>query len=417
MSNEIEDDSMDLLLARQSVYNKNMDVVAYLLLYRDESNTQSKVINDHLATSSVILNTYASICQDGKVRSLPCYIKLTDKTLMAENFPDLPKEHFILEIMGRSEITPEFTERLRQLNMKGYKLALSEYIPDPKFDPILQLIHIIKLDIQTIGMDKIPAIIDDLKHYHIDILADKVETRAEFKECHRLGCAFFQGYLLSKPEAVRGKKLGSSKVLLLQMMMELQNPRATAQSIEQLVINDPLLTYRILRVVNSAMFGLQQGVESLSHAISLLGFDQIRKWVSLFLVTDTQGKPEDLTRSMLIRGRMCELLAEMLEREQPINNFITGLFSKLDVLLDMDMADLLKEVPLQEDVKQALLDNRGELGQLLDQVCKYEEGRFAEIDLLLEKTFYEAAYRHSISWSQQVMLSLSGNQSESSDQS
>lgn len=399
------DEPMDLLLARQPVFNKSQDVVAYLLLYRNDNNALT--INDHLATSSVILNTYASICQHGQVRSLPCYLKLTDTTLMAENFPELPKENFILEILGHSDITPALIERVKELGEQGYRLALSEYKPEPKFEPLLNLVHILKLDLQSIGLDTLPAMVKHLRPYNLELLADKVETKEEFRKCYELGFALFQGYFLSKPEPVKGKKLGSSKVLLLQMMVELQNPQATAQSVEQIVINDPLLTYRILRVVNSAAFNFPREIESLSHAISLLGFDQIRKWVSLFLVTDTQEKPEELTRSMLVRGRMCELLAEMLGREQPINNFIAGLFSKLDALLDMEMPDLLTQVSLQNDVKAALLNHEGQLGQILEQVCQYESGEFDDMTFLLDKAFYETAYRHSLNWSQQVMASLS----------
>lgn len=400
-------ESLDLLLARQPVFNKSQDVVAYLLLYRNSDEQAPQTINDHLATSSVILNTYASICQDGEVRSLPCYIKLTDKTLMAENFPELPKEHFVLEILGHSNITPEFVERIKELSQLGYRIALSDYKQDPKFEPLLNYIQIVKVDIQSTGLDHLPHILKDLRSYHLEMLADKVETQDEFRKCMELGFTLFQGYFLSKPEPIKGKKLGSSKILLLQMMVELQNPQATAQSVEQLVINDPLLTYRILRVVNSAAFSLRREIESLSHAISLLGFEQIRKWVSLFLVTDTQEKPEELTRTMLVRGRMCELLAEMLGRDQPINNFIAGLFSKLDVLLDMEMPELLEQVPLQADVKAALMNYEGQLGEILEQVCKYEEGDFENMDLLLEQHFYEAAYRHSLSWAQQVMQTLS----------
>ncbi|MGH1460805.1 MAG: EAL and HDOD domain-containing protein [Neptuniibacter sp.] len=402
-------ESLDLLLARQPVFNKSQDVVAYLLLYRNSDEHAPHTINDHLATSSVILNTYASICQEGEVRSLPCYIKLTDKTLMAENFPELPKEHFILEILGHSDFTPEFIERVQDLSQQGYRIALSDYKHDPKVEPLLNHIQIVKIDIQNTGLDHLPHVLKDLRPYNLEILADKVETQEEFRRCHELGFTLFQGYFLSKPEPIKGKKLGSSKILLMQMMVELQNPQATAQSVEQLVINDPLLTYRILRVVNSAAFSLRREIESLSHAISLLGFDQIRKWVSLFLVTDTQDKPVELTNSMLVRGRMCELLAEMLGRDQPINNFIAGLFSKLDVLLDMEMPELLEQVPLQSDVKAALMNHEGQLGEILHQVCKYEEGDFENMDLLLEQHFYEAAYRHSLSWAQQVMQTLSSD--------
>jgi len=175
------------------------------------------------------------------------------------------------------------------------------------------------------------------------------------------------------------------------------------------VINDPLLTYRILRVVNSAAFNVQREIKSLSHAITLLGFDQIRKWVSLFLVSDTADKPEELTRIMLVRGRMCEIVGEMTGLDQPISAFITGLFSQLDVLLDMRMSDLLSQVPLQDEVKAALLDRSGQLGTILHEVELYEAGDFDSMKNLLETRFYETAYRHSLSWSQQVMQTLYSN--------
>lgn len=411
MANGIDDgEKLDLLLARQPVYNKSQDVVAFQLLYRNTNPDNKNKVNDHLATSSVILNTYASISDEGEVRSLPCYIKLTDKTLMSPEFPELPKETFVLEILGHSEITQEFVTRVKMLTQQGYRLALSDYEPDERFEPLLSLIHILKLDIQKLGASNMGNIVRDLRPYNLELLADKIETKDEFRQCHELGFTLFQGYFLSKPEPIKGKKLGSSKVLLLQMMIELQSPNATAQSIEQLVINDPLLTYRILRVVNSAAFSLKREIESLSHAISLLGFDQIRKWVSLFLVTDTEEKPVELTRTMLVRGRMCELLAEMLGRDQPINNFITGLFSMLDVLLDMEMPELLEQVPLQDEVKKALMNREGQLGQILQEVEYYERGEFDELQPLLDKSFYEAAYRHSLSWSQQVMQSLSSGE-------
>ncbi|MFW1677330.1 EAL and HDOD domain-containing protein [Pontibacter sp. JAM-7] len=410
MASQLEnEESLDLLLARQPVFNKSQDVVAYLLLYRGAGGELPAELNDHLATSSVILNTYASICQQGEVRHLPCYIKVTDSTLMSEQFPELPKEHFVLEILGHSKITPEFVERVAELSQLGYRLALSDFEPSERFMPLLKHIHVLKLDVQRFGIDGLEKIVTDLKPYNLELLADKVETKEEFRKCYELGFSLFQGYFLSKPEPIKGKKLSSSKVLLLQLMLELQSPHASAASVEQIVINDPLLTYRILRVVNSAAFNMQREIQSLSHAITLLGFDQIRKWVSLFLVSDTADKPEELTRIMLVRGRMSEIIGEMTGLDQPISAFITGLFSQLDVLLDMQMTDLLSQVPLQDEIKAALLDKSGQLGKILNEVELYEAGDFDNLGKLLETRFYETAYRHSLSWSQQVMQTLYSN--------
>jgi EAL and modified HD-GYP domain-containing signal transduction protein len=159
-------------------------------------------------------------------------------------------------------------------------------------------------------------------------------------------------------------------------------------------------------VVNSAAFNLKREISSLSHAIALLGIEQIKRWVMLFLTSTDKTKPDELTYNMLVRGRFCELLAEMLGREEPINHFIVGLLSQLDALLDMEMEELLAQVPLQQDMKDALLGRAGSYGELLQQVEYYERGEFERLSLKLDKPFYEVAYRHSLNWAQQVMLAM-----------
>ena len=175
---------------------------------------------------------------------------------------------------------------------------------------------------------------------------------------------------------------------------------------EEIALNDPQLTYRILRVVNSAAFNLRREITSLSHAIALLGMDQIRRWVMLFMANSDGNKPDDLTRNMLQRGRMCELVAEMTEREEPINHFIVGLLSQLDVMMDIEMKELMDQVPLRQDMKDALVSRTGSMGQILQEVEHYERGEFEHLQRLLERHFYEMAYRHSVAWSTQVMQAL-----------
>lgn len=404
------DDQLQVLLARQPIFTKNQDVAAFELLFRDESGEIDLTVAEDRGTLEVISNTYSNICQNGETQSLPCYVKVTDKTLLSENFPELPKNQFILELLGSSEVTAPLLKRLKEFGNEGYRIALSDYDPeDPKFSQLLGLVHVVKLDILRLGLDNLPDIIRKLRPYHLELLADKVETQEQFRGCLEMGFGLYQGFFLRRPEPVRGKKVSGSKVILLQLLAELENPNTTAQSLEQIAINDPALTFKILRVVNSAAFSIRREIESLSHAITLLGMDQIRRWVMLFLAASDGSKPDELTRNMLLRGRMCELLAEMAGRQSPINYFIVGLLSQLDVLLDMDMPALMEQVPLQQEIKQALLNRSGGLGEVLQEVEFYEEARFDELKGLLDRPFYEVAYRHSVNWAQQVMGALYGD--------
>nr|WP_256557749.1 HDOD domain-containing protein [Marinobacterium sedimentorum] len=401
-------DQLPVLLARQPIYTKNQDVVAFELLFRSQTGEVDHSITDDAATLAVITNSYASVCSDGEIRTLPCYLKLTDKVLLNSNFPELPKESFALELLGHTEVTPELLERLKQLARTGYRLVLADYDPsDPKFEPLLSIVHVLKLDILKLGLHDLPEIIRKLKPHNLELLADKVENKEQFRQCLEMGFSLYQGYFLSKPIPVRGKKISGNKVVLLQLLAELQNPDTTAAALEQIAVNDAALTFKILKVVNSAAFSLRREVESLSHAITLLGLDQIRRWVTLFLAGAEPGKPDELTRNMLLRGRMCELLAELMGRPHTMNYFIVGLLSQLDVLLDIEMSELMEQVPLQQDIKAALLTRAGMLGEVLQDVEVYERGEFAALKKLVDPSFYEVSYRHSLLWAQHVMQAMS----------
>lgn len=402
-----EEQQLQVLMARQPIYTKSQDVVAFELLFRDTDGNFVEGLKDEDATLGVLLGTYSSITKGGSVQSLPCFLKVTDSFLLNNDVPELPKQNFVLEILGHSAITPDFIARVKGLAQQGYRLALADYDPrDPKFEPLLNVVHVLKLDIQLLGLDNIPPLLQRLRTYQLELLADKVETQEEFRQCLEMGFALYMGYFLSKPEPVKGKKITGNKVVLLELLTEMQRPSATAQSIEQIALHDPALTYRILRVVNSAAFNLKREISSLSHAIALLGIDQIKRWVMLFLTSTDKSKPDELTRNMLVRGRFCELLAEMMGRNEPINHFIVGLLSQLDVLLDMEMVELLSQVPLQQDMKDALIERAGSCGELLQQVEHYERGEFEQLSRELGKPFYEVAYRHSLNWAQQVMLAM-----------
>jgi EAL and modified HD-GYP domain-containing signal transduction protein len=406
---EIEPGAEDLqvLMARQPIYTKSQDVAAFELLFRDPNGNFVEGLADKDATLGVLLGTYSSISKGGEVQSLPCFLKVTDSFLLDHDMPDLPRNSFVIEILGHSKFTPALIDRVKSLAEQGYRLALADYDPlDERFAPLLNIVHVLKIDIQKLGLDNLPGILQKLRPYQLELLADKVETKEEFRLCLEMGFELYMGYFLSKPEPVKGKKISGNKVLLIQLLAELQRPNATAQSVEQIALNDPALTYRILRVVNSAAFNLRREITSLSHAIALLGMDQIRRWVMLFLANSDGNKPDDLTRNMLQRGRMCELIAEMTGRDEAINHFIVGLLSQLDVMLDIEMSELMSQVPLHQDMKAALIKREGSYGQILQEVEHYEHGEFEHLQRLLDRHFYEVAYRHSISWATQVMQAL-----------
>jgi len=372
---------LQILLARQPIFTKNRDVAAYELLFRDDTGEFVAGLNEDETTVNVLLNTFASVIDERTNRPAPVYLKVTDAFLLQHEIPDLPKDRFIIEILGSSQISEHVIERIHQLVADGFAVALADYDPDdPRFTPLLSIVHIIKLDVQKLGFDLLADLVKRLRTYGVDLLADKVETDSEFRQCVELGFEYFMGYFLSRPELVHGRKVKGNKLVLLELLQEFDKPGAGAKSIEALALKDPELTFKILRLVNSASLNLNREVSSLSHAIALLGMEQVKRWVMLFLSSS--------------------------DGEKPMNYFFVGLLSQLDALLGIPLPELIQQVPLEQELKLALTERQGEQGQLLDDVCLFEQGKFERISAALPKQFFDVAYRHSIEWANQIVKVL-----------
>lgn len=397
---------LPVLMARQAIYNKSQDVVAYELLYRDDKGDFVAGLRDDEVTMSVLINSYGSISASDKV-SKPLYIKVTDRILLNHDLPEFAKDTFTLEILSHTEISDDLLEVLKQLAKNGYRLALSGFDPgDKRLYPLLKIIHVLKLDVQLIGLERLPVLMEKLKPFNLELLADKVESQEEFKYCLEQGFCLYMGYFLGKPNLVRGRKITNNKMILLDVLRELQSKHSTAESVEQIALQDPELTYNFLRLVNSAAMNLRSEVKSLSHAISILGMEQVKRWVMLFLAKSNNSKPLDLTRTMLVRARMCELLAEMTQYPEVMDGFIVGLLSRLDAMMDIEMDALMQEVPIKVELKQAILSHSGDIGKILRDIEYYERGEFDKLSKLLPEKFYEVSYRHSLNWTSQIMDAL-----------
>ena len=406
------EDKLDVILACRPVYTRNQDVAAFQLLLHGEKPAEGASLSDIEATNTVILGSYTQVFQGGKTRSVPSFLKVTDEVLMAPELPDLPKKQYILEIPQHLMLTSDLVDRLKALARRGYRLAMDGYDPaDDELDVLLDIVHIVKIDIRDIDADSLRRTSEKLRAHGVELLADQIADRAQFQRCLELGFDYYQGDFLSTPSPVKGKKIAGNKLLLLQLLTELHSPDASPARLEEIAIKDAGLTYRLLKTVNSAAMGLRREVNSLSDAIALLGLEEIKRWANLFLIDGEMDKPEALTRGMLIRGRMCEVLAELHgqeggERSASVNHFIVGLLSQLDALMDIAMPELMEQVPLSQEVKSALLERRGPLGAVLTEVEAYEAGRFDALSLLGERAYYEVAYRHSTAWARQVQQAM-----------
>ncbi len=401
-----ENEKSQTLMARQPIFDRNQKVVAYELLYRCEDAQGHALFSGSSATSEVLLNAYTSISDAGELKQVPAFINFTRDILLNQQLPEVSKKHIVLEILEDIEPDAEVVAAVKKLHTDGYRIAMDDFVYDPKYDELLDLAQIVKIDVFELSTEEIRAQVQKLRKHKVVLLAEKIETHEQLETCIEMGFKLFQGHFLSKPKVIKGKKIQGSQAALMQLIQELQNPKATPEILESLIIRDPALTYKLLRIVNSAGTHLVREVESVAEAIVLLGLEQVKKWATLIAMSSNKDKPEELSRSLLVRGRMCESIAQEEKRPNQGSYFMAGMMSGLHAMLDLDRETMLEQVPIGEDIKNAINLGQGDIGQVLRNVVNYENGDWDLLPMDLDGRLYDKAYRASLEWAQESMQSM-----------
>jgi EAL and modified HD-GYP domain-containing signal transduction protein len=398
---------VDICLARQPIFDGSLKVYAYELLFRrNVAAVESQVTNGDDATTELILNTFSDIGLEQVSGQKLSFINLTRKLVL--DLPPLPKESVVLEILEDIEVDPPLIEAVKRLVAQGYTIALDDFVFNESLRPLVELAHIIKIDILALSREQLHEHVALLKKYPVKLLAEKVETHEEFELCQSLGFDYFQGFFLSRPKIVSGRRASTNKIVVMQLLAKLQNPDISVKVIEGLLSEDVRLSYKLLKIVNSAAYGRLRQIESLQQAIVFLGLRKLKEWVSLIAVTSVDNKPHELMITTMVRAKMCEtVLLQGKAKQLSDMGFTIGMFSTLDALLDDSMDHLLKEIPLSDDIKCALVGREGILGSTLDNVMAYER---ADWDQLAQKqvalSSYAEAYLGGIQWAQDMGKAL-----------
>lgn len=392
-------------IGRQPIFDNEARIAAYELLFRNSSQNNALVIDGDQATSQVIIDTFMEFGLDKIVGRHRAFINLTRNFIVGDCPLPLNPEQVGLEIL--EDIAPDerVVAALQDLARQGYLIALDDFEFRPELAPLLEFAHIVKLDVMNEGLDQLAHRVEQLRPYNVKLLAEKVETHEEFEHCKALGFTYFQGYFLCKPHIVQGKRLPANRMVILNLLSELQDPGADMRHLEALIVQDVPLTYRLLRYINSACVSLRSTVDSVRTALMLIGTRTIRNWVSLILLTRISDKPQVLMITALVRAKMCELLAE--EDGGSERYFTVGLFSVLDAMMDQPMGELLEAMPLTDEIKAAILDHDGELGAALQQVVDYEQAAWERLEGgTRDADTLRNAYLEAIQWASESYQSI-----------
>ena len=401
---------MTLMVGRQPILDQNGVTYAYELLYRGENEHVFNNLSEDQATSSVINNSFYS-AEFGCVSSgKKSFINFTTQLVLDEVWRVLPKHDVVIELLENIEPTPELIESVKKIKGQGYTLALDDFEYHPKFEPLIELADIIKVDIRISGMANAQKMAKDFLPRGITMLAEKVETLQEFKDCRKWGYTLFQGFFFARPEVIESDQIPESKVAKLQLMQKVHQPDIDYGDLVEVLKSDPSLTLKLLKYINSVSMGVRHEVTNLRQALALIGLNNFKKWASVLIMASiAEDKPRELMKLSLFRGRFCELLSDYLGlSDQSSEYFLTGIFSLMDAAFGKPMETVVGDLPLSDEIIETLLGNETKIQSVLklSQALELEDDIEKYVSELRKSVPLEKLSeinQEAISWTDQIL--------------
>lgn len=393
-------------VARQPILTKDEKVFGYELLFRDgvEDFFQS---SDPEAASRSTLDTSMLMGLDVLCDGRRAFINCTREMLLKDYVTLVPSNQTVVEILETVPPDDLVMAACRRLKEAGYMIALDDFtINDPR-EPITEVADIIKVDLKCTTSEERAAIIKRYGPWRCRMLAEKVETREEFVAASKAGFVYFQGYFFRRPEVLAAHEVPANRINYVRMLQTVSKPELDPREIEDAIKSEASLCYRLLRYLNSAVFGFANEIHSVRHALAMLGEREVRRWVRLVVTLAAgQGKSTELVLSALVRARFCELLSPKIQHGES-DLFLLGLLSIMDAILELPMAEVLERVPIDQETKALLLGGTGRLRPLYQLMLARESGDWqntAELakSLHLSDSEVAEAYWSAMQWARQV---------------
>ncbi len=389
-------------LGRQPILDRNHNLVAFELLFRQEETEEAAHVTDDLsASANVIVNAYGKFGIHNVLGQQRGFINADPDLIMSDIITLLPSRHIVLEVKESASITQEFMQRCKELKQKGYQFALDNIVAiNNNVELLLPLVSVVKVDILALSQNELTKLVTELNRWPVLLLALKVENREQEAHCRQLGFQMFQGYYFAKPEVMSVKRAEPGKASLLKLLSlttrddsnnDDYDNENNIDEIEKEFKHLPGLSYNLLRMVNSGNDNIPQKINSIKQAIKLMGLKQLQKWIQLLLYTSNQAEDHTLntvTQTAVTRGKLMELIAT-IERPHDKNYqeraYLIGMLSLLDELLGIEMHKIVDKLGISDDMSRALMTRHGRLGQALKLIEAKEKGETSSIQTLVSE--------------------------------
>ncbi len=396
-------------VVRQPILDDTGRVFAYELLYREDLTVEVEAGSADLTRARVLTDAVLSLGLDTLTDGLPAFLSLTRELLMLDAGTLLPPASVVLELPKDLVADDEVVAACRRLFGLGYQLALTGLGSSTDLDRLFPFVKFWKIDAATVSPHTRKSLPVQCASRSVQVIAERVETFEAARELQGLGYRFFQGYYFCKPDTVGTGALPTRRLAYLNLLAALNKPDVSLSEVENLVKHDLTLSYRVLRSINSAAFGLRREVSSIRQALVLLGLGQIQKWASVWSMAGLNSGGTSETVSMaIIRARCCELLGiKVAGEEGGAEYFLLGLCSLLDSMLRRPMSDALAEVPVSDMIKDALLGEPNLARLVLDAVVAYERGEWELAADVANQAFIDPkllplAYSDALVWAREL---------------
>ena len=383
----------------------------YELLFRDGIENVFRANDTEAAARSTLDSTllmgFDVLC-DGQ----RAFINCTRELLLKDGITLLPSEQTVVEVLEGVEPDDLVMAACERLKVGGYTLALDDYVANDPRERLTTLADILKVDFERTTRPQQEELVKRFAPQGRRMLAEKVETHDQFQAALDMGYVYFQGYFFRRPEVLQAREIPTNRVNYLRLLASVSKDEMDLREVESIIKTEASVLYRLLRYLNSPVFGMRNEIHSIRHALALLGEREIRRWIRLVtLVSAGQDKPSDLVLSALVRARFCELVSMKIPRSQS-DLFLVGMVSMMDAILEIPMDEILAKIALDKDTKMVLSGGGGRLKPVYDLMMAQEAGKWdaakqASDQLRISESETGEMWWQAMQWGRQV--STAGN--------
>jgi len=397
-------------VARQPILSGEQKVFGYELLFRDGIEQYFRATDADAASRSTLDTSIlmgVDILCDGRLAFINC----TRDVLLKDYITLLPPTQAVVEILESVPADDLVIAACQRMRAAGYLVALDDFEVDDPREPLIPAADIIKVDLRATSIEQSAALIKRWGTPKRHLLAEKVETREEFVAAKNVGFTYFQGYFFRKPELLQAREIPANRIGYLRLLQAITRAEPDPREIEDAIKGEASLVYRLLRYLNSPVFGFTREIKSVRHAIAMLGEREVCRWIRLAVtLVAAQNKPTDLVLSALVRGRFCELLSPKIKHEGS-DLFLVGLLSLMDTILDVPMGLVLEGISVDKETKAVLLGQDSPLSPFYDLMLAQEAADWEKLGKLsaqlhIQEAFVAECRWEAMEWARQMTSSM-----------